>query len=117
MRFKIDENLPAEVATVLTEGGHDAETVQQERMVGAADGDLAAVCRDEGRALLTLDLDFSNIAAFPPSAYAGLVVLRPPTQDKATVLALVRRLLPRLAAGGLEGRLWVVTERCVRIRE
>jgi len=34
------------------------------------------VCRREGRVLITLDLDFSNILSYPPSDFAGIVVLR-----------------------------------------
>ena len=37
MKFKIDENLPVEVANLLTEQGHDALTVFQEHLDGAPD--------------------------------------------------------------------------------
>jgi predicted nuclease of predicted toxin-antitoxin system len=47
MRFKIDENLPAEIASQLAELGHDAETVVTERMTGAADSDLLDAARRE----------------------------------------------------------------------
>ena len=35
-------------------------------MAGAVDPDVAQACQKEARALVTLDLDFSDIRAYPP---------------------------------------------------
>ena len=43
MKFKVDENLPIEVRAILTEAGHDAETVADEALIGAPDPKLAEV--------------------------------------------------------------------------
>jgi len=77
VRFKVDENLPVEVADLLRKAGHDAATVVEQGRGGAVDPDLASLIRAEGRTLVTLDVGFSNIRAFRPSDYPGLVVLRP----------------------------------------
>jgi len=37
MQFKIDENLPVEVAQSLCDAGHDAITVYDQQMVGEPD--------------------------------------------------------------------------------
>ena len=47
-------------------------------------------CRTEGRILITLDLDFSDIRAYPPGTYPGIWVLRPPKQTFKAIEALVR---------------------------
>ena len=60
MNFKIDENLPSEVANLLTSAGHNAETVFDEGLVGATDQSIVDVCTRESRALVTLDLNYSN---------------------------------------------------------
>lgn len=117
MRFKIDENLPIEVAGVLRDAGHDAMTIGDQRMSGEPDPRIAAVCRDEDRAILTLDLDFSDIRTYPPSDYPGIVVLRPSTQSKGDVLALVVQLLPLLNIERLIGNLWILQRGGLRIRE
>ena len=65
LRFKLDENLPSRAADVLIEAGHDAMTVQQQQMGGQPDPHIAQVCQAEKRALITLDLDFANIRAWP----------------------------------------------------
>ncbi len=116
MDFKIDENLPVEVAQLLVVSGHGARTIHEQHMVGRPDPQVADVCRDEGRALVTLDLDFADIRTYPPSDYHGLIILRPRTQSKPAVIALIRRLIPVLGSERLDGCLWIVDEVGVRIR-
>jgi predicted nuclease of predicted toxin-antitoxin system len=61
MRFKIDENLPAEVAELLEASKHDAMTIFDQHMVGELDPKVASVYKSEDRALITLDLDLVGI--------------------------------------------------------
>ncbi len=56
MDFKIDENLPVELADCLRRLGHDAATVPDQDMSGSPDVDLAAACQAEKRALVTLEV-------------------------------------------------------------
>jgi len=92
--FKVDENLPVEVAEYLRQAGYDTETVGEEGISGTSDAVLAEVCQIEKRVLLTLDTDFSDIRAYPPEQFSGLVVLRLRRQDKPSVLKVVARLIP-----------------------
>jgi len=75
-------NLPVETASIFREQGFEAETVGDESLSGADDAAIANRVRVEIRILVTLDLDFSNIRAYPPEEYAGIIVLRLKTQDK-----------------------------------
>lgn len=115
MRFKLDENLPMEVADLLRVAGHAADTVGEERLGGARDPDVAALCLREGRALITLDLDFADIRSYPPARYPGLVVLRLDRQDKRHVLEACSDLADRLSSEPLSGRLWIVEASRIRI--
>lgn len=76
MQFKIDENMPIEIAEMLTNAGHDAKTVNEQQLQGVKDTVLINVCKNENRALVTLDTDFSDIRAYPPQEYSGIIVLR-----------------------------------------
>ena len=116
MLFKIDENLPPSVGDLLRESGHDVRTVYEQGLRSCADPQLLATCQGEGRALLSLDLDFSNILVFPPERYAGLIVLRLHKPGARAVMALVRRLLPHFALVPVAGRLWIVDEQRIRVR-
>jgi predicted nuclease of predicted toxin-antitoxin system len=114
--FKVDENLPLETTGLLQTSGHKADSVDDEGLAGTPDVALAAHVQREGRALVTLDLDFSDVRAYPPHEYAGIIVLRTKRQDKKTVLSLVKRFIPLLATEPLAGHLWIVERDRVRIR-
>jgi predicted nuclease of predicted toxin-antitoxin system len=76
VKFKTDENLPLEAAATFREAGFNVETIWDEALSGATDEIVAARARSESRVLVTLDLDFANIQAYPPDRHAGIVVLR-----------------------------------------
>jgi predicted nuclease of predicted toxin-antitoxin system len=116
VRFKIDENLPQEVAELLCENGHDAVSVFDQTLSGKKDPTIFEVCQDEGRILVTLDLDFANIQTYPPATSAGIVVLRLAHQDKPWVLEVVEKLIPALATKSVFHQLWIVEEDRIRIR-
>jgi predicted nuclease of predicted toxin-antitoxin system len=116
MKFKTDENMPIEAADDLRQAGYDALTVIDQKLAGQPDIQVAGVCKVEGRAMLTLDLDFSDIRAFPPSDYAGIIVLRPAVQTIANVRRLVGQVIALLLTEPLAGHLWIVDEGQIRIR-
>jgi predicted nuclease of predicted toxin-antitoxin system len=116
VKFKVDENLPVELAEELRVVGYDAVTVADQQLTGTADFDLAEVCRNESRVMVTLDLDFADIRTYPPEEYVGLIVLRIIRQDKLHVLDVFRKALDMVEREPLEGRLWIVEERRIRIR-
>lgn len=116
--FKIDENLPIEISELLRQRGFDALTVLDQKLGGRPDTDVAAVCLSEGRVLLSFDLDFADTTRYPPARYAGIIVLRLTRQDKAYVIAAVTALVPHLVDEvALRGRLWIVEETRIRVRE
>ena len=117
MKFKLDENIPVEAAALLREAGHDAVTVLDQNMGGKADEILIEVCLQEQRALITLDLDFSDIKTYPPSSYHGIFVLRIKQQSRSKVLEAIVKLIPYLPSEPIEKQLWIVEEDKIRIRE
>ena len=116
LKFKLDENLPAAAAVRFEEAGFDTATVVSQAMGGANDRQLADVCTDENRVLVTLDMDFADIRAFPPGSSPGIVVLRSPRQDLTSVLGLVDDLIAAMKARTIEGSLWIVEPGRVRVR-
>ncbi len=117
MKFKIDENLPLKLAEALRDSGYEADTVADEGLSGASDTVISDVLKQEQRALVTLDLDFSNIRAYPPVDYFGIIILRAHLQDKHSVLELARKFIPMLGIQSLQGSLWIVEPGRIRIRE
>jgi predicted nuclease of predicted toxin-antitoxin system len=114
-QFKIDENLPVEAARVLVTAGFDALTVIDQELGGKADDVLADFCRMEGRALITLDMGFADIRAYPPADYPGLIVLRLRRADRQHILRALNQLIPLLQSSEPEQKLWIVDEAGVRM--
>jgi predicted nuclease of predicted toxin-antitoxin system len=115
VKFKVDENLPIEMAQILGAAGYDAVTVRQQRLQGYADNPLSRLCAEEERILLTLDLDFADITTYYPSRYPGFIVFRLRSQGKRHVLSVFQRLLPMLTSALPTNQLWIVQENRVRI--
>lgn len=117
LRFKVDENLPMEVATLLRSAGYDADTVLDEALGGELDQNVAARCLTEQRVIVTLDTGFTDIRTYPPASHAGLIVLRLRRQDKPHVMNQIHRLLPILANSSVDRRLWIVEEGRIKVRK
>lgn len=117
MKFKIDENLPIEYRQILEQAGFDAHTVEDEDLSGRDDEAVIDRSRTESRILLTLDLDFGNIRAYPPESFSGILVFRPRSQDKATLIRLLERLVPTLVKRSPDRQLWIVEHDRIRTRE
>jgi predicted nuclease of predicted toxin-antitoxin system len=115
MKFKIDENLPAEVGKLLEDYGHEAMSVFDQNLSGASDARIAEVCQKEKRVLITLDTGFSDIRTYSPDEFLGLIILRLKRQDKSHILSVISRLTNILSKEPLERRLWIVEEGRVRI--
>lgn len=116
MRFKLDENLPVELAEKLIANGHDAFTIIQQNMQGTNDENLIRVCKKESRALITLDTDFSDIRKYPPKEYTGILVIRTINQSKLNMGKLIDKILPELKREKIEHSLWIVEDNKIRIR-
>lgn len=117
MQFKLDENLPPAAAELLRSLGHDVETVFDQGLQSCTDPEVLAACQGEGKVLLSLDLDFSNILVYPPERYAGLIVLRLHKPGARAVLSLLQRIVPHLETVPVAGRLWIADEHRIRVRQ
>jgi predicted nuclease of predicted toxin-antitoxin system len=115
MRIKLDENLGQRGCALLQQRGHDVQTVAQQKLWAVSDRELASLCGQEGRVLVSLDLHFANPLIFDPSATPGIVVLRlggRPSKEELddSLLSLAGALEHR----PVSGKLWIVQRGAVR---
>ncbi len=116
MRVKLDENVTVDAAPVFAARGHDVHTIPDEGLVGHPDTDVWAACLRERRMLVTFDLGFADIRAYPPGAHAGIVLLRLADQRPSAVVDVLDRFLGDYELDSLAGHLVVVTDTVVRLR-
>jgi predicted nuclease of predicted toxin-antitoxin system len=90
MKFKLDENLPQELAEDLVRLGHDADTVVSEGLVGADDTTVIRAAQASGRILMTLDKGIASLLQYPVHEHAGVVLFRPDMSGRRSVLSFVR---------------------------
>jgi len=116
VKVKLDENLGAMGAVFLKAAGFDVATVADQNLLSTPDADLARKCAAEERCLVTLDRDFSDPLRYPPSQFAGIIVVRLPGRFR---LPLLERAMALVVEAGkqtnVRGRLWIAE--VDRIRE
>jgi predicted nuclease of predicted toxin-antitoxin system len=117
VRLKLDENLDRRLIPLLEGHAHDVDTVLAEGLSGRDDDAIYAACQNTKRALITLDLDFSNPFRFPPEATEGIIVLRPPRTILPSIQATLVSVLPELATRSPKGNLWIVEPGRIRVHD
>ena len=118
MKFKLDENFGQRTQDVFRKDGHDVQTVREEGLTSASDNRLYTTCQQEGRCLVTLDLDFADVIHFPPQSTGGIIVIRLPRNPSLSALeTLIGQCLQALKQDHIEGRLWIVEPNRIRIHQ
>ena len=113
---KVDEDLPRQIADLLSARGHDAVTVVGQGWQGAPDDVLWPRVQDERRWLITADKGFADLRRHPPGTHAGVILLRSAEESRRAYLELAAIALERLKLDEIAGAIVVVTYRGVRIR-
>ena len=113
--IKVDEDLPAEVAAILSQAGHDAKTVHDQGHTGMPDAQLWPIVQQEQRLLLTADKAFANARDFPPGSHAGVVLFRLPRESRAGYIRLTSYLLAQLGLENVAGAIVVVSPDSIRV--
>lgn len=115
-RFRKDENLPRNLTDHLARHCHDVDTVLDEQLGGRKDQVAVCAATDDDRILLTLDRGIGDIRTYPPGTHAGVIVLRPASQDPGSILELLDRFLDAHELANLARCVTVVEPRRVRVR-
>ena len=116
MKFKLDENLPQDLADDLAQLGCDTDTVHSEGLVGADDLAVVGAARSSGRILMTLDKGIASLLQYPVYKHSGVVLFRPKAFGRRVVLSFARSRLKNLLEMELVGRLTVVGQNRIPVR-
>jgi predicted nuclease of predicted toxin-antitoxin system len=118
MKFKLDENLPVQLASILhAKGDHLVDTVKDENLRGATDHVLARKCKVEERILITLDVDFLKSHLHPLKGIYGIVVLRSDFPSMRNIMTLFTRFLEKYKVEEIPGKIIIVEKERLVIRD
>jgi predicted nuclease of predicted toxin-antitoxin system len=116
VRPKLDENLSRLLAPVLSSLGHDVTTAAEEGLLSRPDTAVAAAAKNDGRLLLTLDLEFGDLRKYPPGAHPGVILFRPRSYGPVTVNRIVGEFIRTNGLELLAGCVAVIDPDRVRVR-
>lgn len=115
MRIKLDENLPASLAIVLTNLHHDVHTVADENLSGSGDREIWESAQQDRRFLITQDLDFSDLRLFTPGTHYGILLVRLRSPDRQSLIRRVREVFLHEEVSHWAACFVVATDRKVRV--
>jgi predicted nuclease of predicted toxin-antitoxin system len=116
MKIKLDENIPHRLAGILQGMGHEVDTVQEEGLAGRDDASVWENARQQGRFLITQDLDFSDVHQFAPGTHHGLLLVRLRNPGRKALVDRIQHIFQTEPVKTWEGCFVVITEHKFRIR-
>ncbi len=116
MKIKLDENLPFRLVGILSELGHEIDTIPQEGSKGCNDEQVWEAAQRSGRFLITQDLNFSNINLFIPGTHYGLLLIRLRDPGRNTLLNRIQTIFQIEEVERWQGCFVVVTDHKIRVR-
>lgn len=105
MKFLADAGISPKTVAFLNAAGHDAVHVRQIGLQRATDAEIVQRARQEGRIVLTFDLDFGEILALGVADSPSVVIFRLSDETSASVNwrlgAVITERRSELQAGAL----------------
>jgi predicted nuclease of predicted toxin-antitoxin system len=116
MRFLLDMNLPPAMTEWLRAEGHDAVHVREIGLAGFPDHRVFARAAEDGRIVITFDLDFGEIVALRGASGAGVALLRLRLVRQSRLRERLRVAIAEAAEALQAGAIIVVEDTRIRIR-
>lgn len=120
LRFFADHCISNAIARALREAGHEVLRLKDHMSAESSDSLVIAKPQDVGAILLSQNGDFSDIVAYPPAKFRGIIALQ--IRDHPEVVpVLIRNLVAYFgvypASDHYSGKLLVVEPARIRVRE
>jgi predicted nuclease of predicted toxin-antitoxin system len=116
VKFLIDMPLSPALAAWLRLQQHDARHATELGLERAADADILALAHNEGRTIITADLDYPRLLALGRSSEPSLILFRDGVWSDAEVIERMAELLDALTATEIEQSIVVVERHRIRRR-
>jgi predicted nuclease of predicted toxin-antitoxin system len=116
MWFLLDMNLPPAMADWLRSRGHDAVHVREIGLAHLPDREVFARAAEDGRIVVTFDLDFGEIVGLAGATGSGVVLLRLRLARQHHLRERLQAAISRAAEALQAGATVVVEDTRIRIR-
>ena len=111
MHFKLDENVPLQLASQIEVSKHTVSSVFSEKISGIKDKELLKLCYKENYVLITLDKDFVNF-----ERHKGIVVFKLKHQGALAISEAFENLRKKINLSQAKDSLIIVENEHIRIR-
>jgi len=115
MKVLLDMPVSAALLDVLQAYGHGGVHAHQIGKDRATDEELLATARNEGRVVITADLDFPRLLALSAAEGPGLILFRGGNYSDAGMCDLLERVLTVVPVETLERSVCVVDKKRIRV--
>ncbi len=118
MKLFLDENIPRSITRELIALGLEAEHAAEVGLRGAIDKEIASYAKKQKAILVTKDLEFGSLIAYPPGTHYGLIILR--LSSRAGTVEISRALkefLISIKTQNLSGHMYVLELGHYRVRK
>jgi predicted nuclease of predicted toxin-antitoxin system len=116
MKLLADAGISPKTISFLNAAGHDAVHVREIGLQRASDAEIVQRARQEGRVVLTFDLDFGEILALAVADSPSVVIFRLSDETSASVNGRLGAVLSERSADLEQGVLILVEDRRYRMR-
>jgi predicted nuclease of predicted toxin-antitoxin system len=116
MKFLADMGISPRTVAFLRSQGHDAVHLHEQGLDRLEDPAILEKARNEGRVLLTHDLDFGDLLAAAGTALPSVVIFRLQNMRPERVNDYLETIISRYAGSLQMGAIASVNERQIRIR-
>ena len=116
MRFLVDNALSPKLAEGLRQAGHDAVHLREIGRQSAPDSEVLARALDEGRIIISSDMDFGDLIAASGLARPSVILFRRVERRTNSRLALLLKNLGAIGGDMERGSIVILESTRMRIR-
>lgn len=117
-KIVIDEDLHRSIKSVFEKLDYKIKDVRDFSLSGASDDEVFNFAKKNKAILISADLGFANILAFPPKSHYGIIILRFPNEMTTSMInKIVYSFLKNIPFSKLKDSLTIISPAGVRIRK
>jgi predicted nuclease of predicted toxin-antitoxin system len=117
MKFLADMGISKKCVLWLRRKGYDVIHLSEQGLQRMTDKDIYQKAALEGRIILTIDLDFSNIAAFSKAKLPSVIIFRLSNESGENVINHLSPLIERYCKELTDGTIVSVEDKKARLRK